>query len=126
MLVINGGDVIQFVQDYFNLGFRDAIKKINEDFYLNINLNKLSKEKLREFREKNKIEKELKEKKQKKYRIKMLDLCNTSRILEKARNDIKSQLTPYNWEEIEDVCSVLTQQIEMLDYEFDKLNVKNY
>lgn len=31
-----GGDVIDFVQRYFNLSFRDAALKLNEDFNLNL------------------------------------------------------------------------------------------
>ena len=31
-----GGDVIDFVQEYFNLSFKDAMAKLNEDFHLGL------------------------------------------------------------------------------------------
>ena len=33
------GDVIQFVQEYFNIGFRDALAKLNDDFHLGLPIN---------------------------------------------------------------------------------------
>ena len=32
------GDVIDFVQEYFNIGFREAIAKINDDFHLGLKI----------------------------------------------------------------------------------------
>lgn len=41
-----GGDIIAFVQKYFNLSFKDAISKINDDFCLGLPINEhLSKRK---------------------------------------------------------------------------------
>lgn len=120
----NGGDLIQFVQDYFNLSFRDALRKINYDF--NLNLNDISTEELRQIKKRFEHDRLKKEQKEQIYRSKMLELCNTSRILKKARDDIKSHLHPYNWEEIEETCAMLTEQIELLDLEFERLNVKNH
>ena len=120
------GDIIQFVRDYFNLSFRDALRKINYDFNLNLDLNKVSSDELKKIEEQNRINKIKKEQKEQAYRNKMLELCNTSRILKKARDDIKAYLHPYNWEEIEETCAILTEQIELLDMEFERLNVKNH
>ena len=40
-----GGDVIDFVQRYFNLSFKDAVSKLNDDFGLNLPIrSELSKE----------------------------------------------------------------------------------
>ena len=34
-----GGDVIDFYQQYYSIGFRDALEKINDDFSLGLDLN---------------------------------------------------------------------------------------
>ena len=120
------GDLIQFVRDYFNLSFRDALKKINHDFNLKLDFKRISSDELKRIEKQNKINKLEKRLKEEAYRNKMLQLCNTSRILKKARDDIKAHLHPYNWEEIEQTCALLTEQIELLDLEFERLNVKNH
>ncbi len=122
----NGGDLIQFVQDYFNLGFKDALKKINYDFNLNLNFNSFSKVDFKKIEEQIKLDRLKKEQKKQAYKNKMLNLCGTLKILEKIREEIKSQINPYNWEEIEEVCALLSEQIELLDLEFEKINVKRY
>lgn len=118
------GDTIQFVQDYFNLSFIDAIKKIDYDFNLNLNLNcgNLSKEQIEQI-EKRKI---LKQDQKEKHFNKMLNLCKTINMFEKIYRIIKAQLNPYNWEEIEEKCASLKTKIELLDEEFDELNIKKY
>lgn len=123
--VENGGDLIQFVQDYFNIGFTEALKKINFDFNLNLDFKKCSSDEFKKIELKLKIHRLKKEQEKQKYRNKMLNLCNNSRILEKTREEIKSQINPYNWEEIEEVCALLSEQIELLDLEFEELNKKN-
>lgn len=124
--VENGGDLIQFVQDYFNLSFKDALRKINYDFNLNLNFKNLSTIEFRKLEEQRKLKKLKKKFQEEAYRNKMLELCNTSRILKKAREDIKAHLHPYNWEEIEETCAILTEQIELLDLKFERLNVKTH
>ena len=121
----DGGDLIQFVQDYFNISFKDALKKINYDFSLNLNFKEYSASELKQIEQQLKLNRLKKEQQEQAYRNKMLDLCNTSRILKNTREQIKSQMHPYNWEEIEFICSAISQQIELLDYEFDKLNRKD-
>ena len=124
--VENGGDLIQFVQDYFGISFMEALKKINYDFDLNLNFKSISVSKLKKLEQQQRAKKMEQQFKKENYRKKMLYLCNTSRILKKAREDIKSQLNPYNWEEIEEIYTILTEQIELLDWEFEELNVKQY
>lgn len=55
-----GGSVIDFVKKYFNLDFIDAVKKINEDFNLNLPIN--SKPTLRQKRQINRRQTELEKK----------------------------------------------------------------
>lgn len=118
----NGGDLIQFVQDYFNLGFVDATQKINNDFHLGIKSGRLSKEALKHIAERKKQNKRQKEE----HNKEMLYLCKTIINYEKINKRLKSQLTPYNWEEIEQTRSLITNHLEMLNEEFDELNVKMY
>ena len=121
LLVIKHGDLIQFVQYYSNLSFKDAIKKINYDFNLNLNYGKLSNEQIEEIKKRKQKRKE----KQKKYNDKMLKLCKEILFYENLYKLLKSQINPYNWEEIEEKCSTLTIKLHFLNEEFDKLNVKN-
>ena len=122
MHVVNGGDVIQFVQDYFNLSFKDAMQKINYDFNLNLNLRRISKQTLRELENK----KQQKKIQKQKYNKKMLKLCKTIITYKKLNKILKSQITPYNWEEIEETRALITNRLELLNEEFDELNVKRY
>ena len=118
----NGGDLIQFVQDYFNLGFIDATQKINNDFHLGIKSGRLSKEALKHIEERKKQNQKLKEK----HNKEMLYLCKVIINYEKINKRLKSQLTPYNWEEIEQTRSLITNHLEMLNEKFDELNIKMY
>lgn len=116
------GDVIQFVQDYFNIGFVEALKKINYDFNLNLNYGELSKEQIKQIEER----KILKQKQKEKHFQRMLNLCKTINMFEEIYRITKEQLNPYNWEEIEEACAKLKTKIELLNEEFDELNVKMY
>lgn len=120
--VINGADLIRFVQDYFDLSFKNAIKKINYDFNLNLNLERIPKQTLKELE----FKKQQKQKEKQEHNEKLLYLCKTIITYEKLNKILKSQLTPYNWEEIEEARASITNHLELLNEEFDTLNVKIY
>lgn len=122
MHAINGGDLIQFVQDYFNLSFKDAIKKINYDFNLKLNLGRIPKQTLRELE----FKKQQKKKKKQEHNEKLLYLCKTIITYNKINNRLKAQLTPYNWEEIEEARAKIINHLELLEMEFNALNIKIY
>lgn len=54
----------------------------------------------------------------------MINICDKIKKLEKEYIKLKSQLNPYNWEEIEDKSSIIWEKIQIYEDEFDKLNIK--
>lgn len=95
------GDILDFVQDYFNLDFKDAITKLNDDFRLGLDIGSpLSREdKKRIEAERKRIEAEQSEKSAQKAEdlrqierlIRQYEFCE--RILKKPIQDIRD-LTP--------------------------------
>lgn len=118
----NGGDLIQFVEDYFGLNFKDALRKINYDFNLKLNFKKLSQSEIDEFNKK----KMMKEQQKKIYIKKMLELCNKSIKLESEYRKKRKEIMPYNWEETEYDCSLILNQLELINIEFENMNTKQY
>jgi len=118
-----GGDLIEFVQGLFHLGFQEAMDKINIDFGLGIQtrgvLKKNEIERLnREYEIK--VEKELQEKLRKTNEfIKMSDeFRELGRKIAEAAKDI----TYYNWElKVSDIAKMDIRR-EILDLEMEELN----
>ena len=78
-LVIETGDLIQFVQYLFNLSFKEAMKKIDYDLNLNLNFDFSKKDilkykKIQKEIEEKRIKKELYEKRKKEKFILIADL----------------------------------------------------
>ena len=122
---MNGGDLIQFVQNYFNIDFLSAMERINIDFNLKIPENKkINKKELNRIKRERQLKKEKKEKERAIKTNKLLSICKELNILENTYKNLKEEINPYNWEEIEYLCSIILQEIEELDYEFEELNVK--
>lgn len=120
------GDLIQFVEDYFNLDFVSAIEKINIDFNLKIpQNNKISKKELKEIEAKRKLEQFLKKEKERKRREALIHNCQYAQNIERTIKLIKDSITPYNWEETELICSFLEQELALLNEEFESLNIKS-
>jgi len=117
-----GGDLIQFVQDYYNLNFVSAMEKINIDFDLKIPRdNKISKKELKEIEEKRRLELFLKKEKERKRRETLIHNCEYGQTLERTIKLVKDSMTPYNWEETELMLSFLEQELELLNEEFKEL-----
>lgn len=110
------------MQDYFNLSFKDAMKKINYDFGLNLDISKPSRQTFVKLEQK----KQLKEKQRQEHNKKILYICKYINMYERIDNILKAQITPYNWEYIEETRSFIINRLEMLDDEFERLNVKIY
>ena len=125
LLVENGGDLIQFVQNYFNIDFLNAMEKLNVDFNLKIpEANKIDKkelERIKKDRKKARI-KQLEEKRN--QTNKLLAICKMQNTLKTVYKELKAKINAYNWEETEYICGILLEQIEMLEDEFNLLNVK--
>ena len=116
------GDLIQFVEDYFNLDFKGAMQNLNHDFNLGLSF-KTNKHQIKSIQLAKKAKQE-REKRAKEQNEKIILICDRIKDLKDNYNYLKSQLTPYNWEYVEKKCSEILQQIEILDWEFEELYIK--
>ena len=112
------GDIIEFVEQYFNLSFKEAMQKINIDFGLGLENDKVDYEKLRQVKN---IENE--KKKKKKQLIKQYcKLCDDKFKIEKAIDIFNKKININNWETIVGLISSydmklfqLNQDLEIID-----------
>lgn len=117
LIVAKLGDLIQFVQYYFNLDFKQAMEKINIDFGLNLDSNvKLDYDKIKEI-----INQRNKKKKQyEKLANDFKELCNKKfeikHILESENN-----INILNWETKCAYLSILQDKIGIIDMQLDEL-----
>lgn len=115
----NTGDTIRFVENYFNLSFKEAMQKINIDFNMGldpdtpIDYDKLNKIKSQQF-ERRKI----KEKKVKKY----CNLCDLKLYYEKLNKYFKTKININNWETLESVISYFNTKLFLINQELDILD----
>lgn len=121
------GDLIEFVKQYFNLNFQEAMEKINFDFNLCLKIKgRLSKKQLLELQNKQKIKKKQEEYKKQLITKKLIKASNHYRIYNKIIDNLKKEITKDNWEEKVETISFLQDKIELLDlYMQDLLNKKN-
>ncbi len=106
------GDLIDFVQRYFNLSFREAMEKINIDFNLGLKLNEhISKEKLKQ------LEKQRLERIRKRNIIneKIKKACSYYYIYKKSLNSLKSSITLDNWEDVVPATIYLEEYLNKLE-----------
>ncbi len=111
-------DIIGFVEEYFNLSFKEAMQKINIDFGLGLKNNKVDYEKLKQVQN---IQNEKKIKK-KKLTKRYCDLCDNRLKLEKAINILNKKINVNNWETMVSLISnydIRLQQIELKLEEID-------
>ena len=112
------GDLIQFVQYYFNLDFKQAMQKINLDFNLNLDSNvKIDYKKIKEIERK---------RKQKDNILKLLEkefvkLSKTKFKLKKEITNINNYLTILDWEINTYNISLIQDKIGQIDMELDEL-----
>lgn len=109
-------DVIGFVQKYFNLNFKEAMQKINEDFNLNLDSNaKIDYNKIIEIETKRKQKKLMYERLENKFK----ELCDTKFDLKRKLKNIKKNLNLTNWELKEFCMSLIEDQIGKIEMELD-------
>lgn len=117
------GDLIQFVQYLFNISFKEAMQKINEDFRLGLESNiKVDYEKIKKINSQRKRNEELFNKLNKKY----ISICNDRINLIKKINELKREITCKNWEEKVFKISRYQEKKEVLDIELDDIFEKFY
>lgn len=113
------GDIIQFVQYLFNLSFKEAMQKINEDFNLGLDSNtKIDYKKIKQ------IEKERELKKQKKIKLqqKYNELCKKKSENFKKINKLNRLVSFKNWESLVFDISELQTKCEIIDLKLDEID----
>ena len=112
------GDLIQFVQYLFNLDFKEAMQKINEDFNLNLDSNaKIDYKKIIEIETKRKQKQLIYEKLENKFK----NLCDIKFEYKEKLDNIKKHLNLTNWE-LKEVCmSLIEDEIGKIEMELDLL-----
>lgn len=112
------GDVIRFVQDYFNLSFCEAMQKINLDFNLGLDSNiKIDYNKLEKEKRKREQKQRLKKQKEDKYMF----LSEKYRLLQNKIFELKKQINILNWENKVYEISKLQEKLDMLEIELEEI-----
>lgn len=117
--VINGGDLIKFVELLYNLSFKEAIQKLNEDFSLGLESNtKIDYKKIQEM-EKQRKQKELEKKRN---QDKFNELCNKKIKYLKIIQNLNNKININNWENITLLISKIQTKCDLLELEIDELD----
>ena len=112
------GDLIQFVQYYFNLDFKEAMQKINLDFNLNLDSDaKIDYRKIQEIERKRKQRDNILKSLEKEF----VELSKTKFKLKKEIANINNYLTILDWEINTYNISMIQDKIGQIDMELDKL-----
>ena len=112
------GDLIQFVQYYFNLDFKEAMQKINLDFNLNLDSDaKIYYRKIQEIERKRKQRDNILKSLEKEF----VELSKTKFKLKKEIANINNYLTILDWEINTYNISMIQDKIGQIDMELDKL-----
>ena len=116
----NAGDTIRFVENLFNLSFRESMQKINNDFNLGLDINeKVDYEKLNKIKSEQYEKRKIKEKQTRRYS----QLCDIKLFYEKLLKYFKSKkITINNWDTMTMILSdfetklfQINNQIQILD-----------
>lgn len=115
------GDLIQFVQDYYNLGFKEAMEKINQDFNLGLEsdykvnydkLQKIKNERIKRQKEKDSLNKEF------------VKYCKKRWEYENEIDKINKEINIKNWEEKTKQQMSFRDLIARIDNKLDIINKK--
>jgi len=116
-------DVIGFVEKYFNISFREAMQKINQDFNLGLDSNiKIDYNKINEIKK----QKELKKRQKESLENQFIELCKMKKDYKKKIESIKMFLRLSNWEDNIYSISIIQDKINGIDMELDFLLDKMY
>lgn len=123
----NNGDLIDFVEKYFNLNFQEAMEKINFDFNLGLKTRgRLSKKQLFQLQKQQQIKKQKEEYRKQLITKKLIKASNHYKIYNNIIYNLKKEITKDNWEEKVETIAFLQDKIELLDlYMEELLNKKN-
>lgn len=114
-------DLIGFVQDYFHLGFREAMQKINQDFNLGLDCNaKVDYAKIKFIEEQRKKKQQEKEKLTKEY----VELCKQKSKISDTMDFFDKMTNKSNWETNVFYISQLQDKIGIIDTKLDIIDQK--
>ena len=121
------GDLIEFVKQYFNLNFQEAMEKINFDFNLGLKTRgRLSKKQLFQLQKQQQIKKQKEEYRKQLITKKLIKASNHYKIYNDIIYNLKKEITKDNWEDKVETIAFLQEKIELLDlYMENLLNKKN-
>lgn len=121
------GDLIEFVKQYFNLNFQEAMEKINYDFNLGLKTRgRLNKKRLVELQRQQELKREEEERRKMIINSKLIEASNRYRIYNNIIYNLKQEITKENWEDKVEVIAFLQEKIELIDwYMEDLINKKN-
>lgn len=112
------GDLIQFVQYLFNLNFKEAMQKINEDFNLGLDSNtKIDLTKIIEIEAKRKQKQLAYETLENRFK----ELCNTKFELKHKIQNLNSNIKTYNWELKTFPVAIIQDKIGKIEIELDQI-----
>lgn len=118
LIVAKLGDLIQFVQYYFNLDFKQAMEKINLDFNLNLDSDvKIDYRKVQEIERKRRQRDNILKSLEKEF----VELSKTKFKLKKQITNINNYLTILDWEINTYNISLIQDKIGQIDIELDEL-----
>lgn len=119
------GDLIEFVKQYFNLSFLEAMEKINIDFNLGLKIKgRIDRKKFLELKRKHELKKQQELKKQNIINNKLIEASNRYRIYSNIVDNFKKEITIENWEEKVEVIAFLQEKLELLDWYMQDLLIK--
>lgn len=119
------GDVIEFVQQYFNLNFQEAMEKINYDFNLGLKTRgRLSQKQLKKIQQECEFKRKQKEKFKQETNSKLIKACNRYIIYNKIIKNLQKNITKENWEENTEIIAFLQEKNELLDEYMENLLTK--
>lgn len=116
-----GGDIISFVEKYFNLSFKEAMQKINEDFNLGLSSDtKINYDKINEI----KLQREQKEKKKIQLYKDFSDLCNSRQMIERQIKNVSNLVTFDNMDNLIETEIQLQNLLYKIDMKLDIIDKK--
>lgn len=119
------GDLIEFVEKYFNLNFLEAMEKINIDFNLGLKIKgRIDRKKFLELKRKHELKKQQELKNKKIINDKLIEASNRYRIYSNIVDNLKKETTIENWEEKVEVIAFLQEKLELLDWYMQDLLIK--
>lgn len=112
-------DIIGFVEEYFNLSFKEAMQKINIDFGLGLENDRIDYNKLKQVKMLQNEKKEKKKKLTKEY----CTLCSIKQSYENIINELSHKINIKNWENL--VSTISYFEMKLFHVEQQLIDIDN-